>query len=498
MTTTRQALHKTWPANVSGCANDSQKMTHGYLILFSLLLFHLSSYCQITFEKTLGFPEDQYGNDVIQTSDSCYMVIGGQYDSYYQWPIMDYLMFKVDREGNLIWARDYYGCWGDTWGNALVETQDHGFVSCGRYQESDACLVLCQPDGDSVWSREYEFGEGYGEASGICQMSDGRIAFTGVTAGYSDVAALFVCQANLSGQKLWFRKFPEPGEDDVRGTDILQADDGNLVVCGYAGNTSILLKISQYGDSLWMQHYTDMNIQLHSLKQTEDQGFIACGLAYDTISTNWDFFLMKTDSGGNMEWRRVFGEDNKTEVAYDVEITADKGYIFCGQSFSHINYKRDLVLIRTDQNGDTLWTRTFGSPDLNEEAYGMDCTSDGGFIITGYKQVNDTLNNVYLIKTDDYGNATWIWEAPGQAIHPLQIFPNPNDGIFIVDAADIREPGILEVRDANGRRFFHSQVSANQDHQVVNLQPCIPGIYFVALKTYSETYAAKLLVISYF
>jgi hypothetical protein len=405
------------------------------------------------------------------------MVIGGQYDHYYQWPITDYMMFKVDNTGNLLWARSYLNAWGDTWGNALVETQDHGFVSCGRYQYSDACMILSQPDGDTVWTKQYEFGEGYGEASGICQMSDGRIAFTGVTAGYSDAAALFVCQSNLSGQKLWLRKFSWPGEGDVRGTDILQAQDGNLMVCGYLGNTSVLLKLSQFGDSLWMKRYEGFPSRLYSLKQCEDEGFVACGTISDSVSGSWDHFLVKTDSGGNLVWIKILGDSSKSELAYDLEITGDNGYIACGQSFSQVNYNRDVVLIRTDQNGDTLWTRTFGSPDLNEEAYGIDCTFDGGFIITGYKQVNDTTSNVYLIKTDGEGNATWIWEAPAQKALPLQIYPNPNRGVFTVDPGRIPGNGILEIRIASGVVVYSQAVGGSNGPIQIEPNTLKPGIY---------------------
>jgi hypothetical protein len=452
------------------------------VLLSALLLLACSLSGQVTFEKTLDNPLDQYGFDVIQASDSCYMMIGGQYDNYYQWPITDYMMFKVDRSGDLVWAKSYLNAWGDTWGNALAETQDHGFVSCGRYQDSDACIVLCQPDGDSIWSRQFELGDGYGEARGICQASDEGYAFTGVTAGYSNSAAIFVCKTDADGGQVWFKQFHEIGNNDACGTDILQAGDGSLVVCGFQGDTSVLINLSIDGDSVWMERYEDFPSRLYSLKQCEDEGFVACGTVYDSVSVSWDCFLIKTDSGGNQEWVKILGDIDKSELAYDVEITGDNGFIACGPSISHLNYNRDVLLIRTDQNGDTLWTRTFGSPDMNEEAYGIDCTFDGGFILTGYKQVNDTLNNVYLIKTDADGHLTWIWEGPMDKKFPLHIYPNPNHGIFTIDPANLYGNGVLEISNASGV-MVHSQVIGGLAKPMrIELYTLEPGIYHAVVR----------------
>lgn len=479
-------------------ATNSRLIIYGYHLQLCFLLLSFSSLCQVKFEKTLDSPLDQYGNDVIQSSDSCYMVIGGQYDHYYQWPITDYMMFKVNPAGNLLWTKSYQSAWGETRGNALVETIDQGIISCGRYQDSDACMILCQPDGDTIWTRQYEFGEGYGQALGICQTSDESFAFTGGMAAYSDEAAIIICSTDPAGQLSWVKQFRNSGNDEVFGTDILQAADGCLVVCGYEGYTSVLIKLSMEGDSLWMIRYEGLISSLNSIKQTVDGGYICCGLAADCAGTSWDYLLLKTDPDGNMEWNKVFGDDLRMETAYDVQIAADRGYVICGQSFSPEDYNRDAVLIRTNQDGDTLWTRTFGSPDLNEEAYGIDATFDGGYVITGYKMVNDTLSNVYLIKTDADGHTTWIWEGPVQKALPLQILPNPNHGVFKVGTEEISSKGELKVRDLKGSIIYKSYINGNAFQDQINLQPCSPGLYFATLKTESSLYTAKFLVIASF
>jgi hypothetical protein len=72
----------------------------------------------------------------------------------------------------------------------------------------------------------------------------------------------------------------------------------------------------------------------------------------------------------------------------------------------------DAWLIKTDANGNKVWDKTFGG-SYDDQAYSVQQTSDGGYILAGYtNSYGAGNNNVWLIKTDADGNAPAI-PTPG-------------------------------------------------------------------------------------
>ena len=87
-----------------------------------------------------------------------------------------------------------------------------------------------------------------------------------------------------------------------------------------------------------------------------------------------------------------------------VQQTVDGGYIVCSTHDSH------SYLIKTDGNGDSLWTKSYAFHD--EKFFSVEQTTDGGYIVCGYTNPANADPNVYLIKTDGNGNATSIFNIP--------------------------------------------------------------------------------------
>ena len=92
---------------------------------------------------------------------------------------------------------------------------------------------------------------------------------------------------------------------------------------------------------------------------------------------NW-----QTDENGNTIWEKTYG-DSTGEEGYSVQQTNDGGYIIVGYTDSFGSGEDDVWLIKTDENGDSLWTKTFGGSG-DEEGFSVDQTVDGGYIIAGY------------------------------------------------------------------------------------------------------------------
>ena len=105
-------------------------------------------------------------------------------------------------------------------------------------------------------------------------------------------------------------------------------------------------------------------------------------------------------------WTQVIGGDS-VDVGYDVEELWDGGFAVVGytKSISLTNY--DVLLLRTDSNGDTLWTKTYGGSE-DDFGYSIKLAEDGGFIIGGVtNSFGSGGSDFYLIKSDSLGSVNW-------------------------------------------------------------------------------------------
>ncbi|MCK4654798.1 MAG: PKD domain-containing protein [Candidatus Cloacimonetes bacterium] len=154
-------------------------------------------------------------------------------------------------------------------------------------------------------------------------------------------------------------------------------------------------------DTLWTRNLGG-NV-MNSMDNTSDGGYILAGST--GIHPYYSFYLVKTDENGYEEWNNTLSINNN-QFAQSIQQTMDDGYITVGYTEgTNLN----VWLVKTDEFGNIIWDEEYG--DENEFDIGNDVmqTEDGGYVITGLTDsYNVTERNVLLLKTDNIGNVEWV------------------------------------------------------------------------------------------
>jgi ABC-type dipeptide/oligopeptide/nickel transport system permease subunit len=171
----------------------------------------------------------------------------------------------------------------------------------------------------------------------------------------------------------------------------------------------------------WSRSFDSQNNDLgYAVQQTNDGGYIIVASTTPTGTEKTDIHLIKTDNNGQEQWSRTFsGQDEM--VGRSVQQTNDGGYIivgythlFPGKRVTIYDGSSTVYLIKTNENGQEQWSHSFSKQDVNFGWSVQQC-NDSGYIIVGTTgPTYPGKTNVYLIKTDSNGKEQWSRTFGGQ------------------------------------------------------------------------------------
>jgi hypothetical protein len=212
-------------------------------------------------------------------------------------------------------------------------------------------------------------------------------------------------------QASWWRTLGDSLADN--GYDVRQTSDGGYIIVGStvsfgAGITDVyLVKTNALGGEVWHGTWGDtMEDGGSSVRQTVDSGYIVAGYTGSYGAGGHDVYLVKTDAQGGTVWTRTYG-GTSGDAGNAVALTNDGGYIITGYTWSYGAGNADVYLVKTDAAGDTVWTRAYGGTS-GDEGYSVQQTYDGGYIVAGTtNSFGAGIADVYLIKTNASGDTVW-------------------------------------------------------------------------------------------
>ena len=207
---------------------------------------------------------------------------------------------------------------------------------------------------------------------------------------------------------------------------------GGFILAGssqsYGGvQDGLIIKTSDSGDSLWSQTFGGAGWdEIYSVDPTDDGGFILGGYTGSYGAGAFDFWMIKTDAGGNQTWMQTFGQATVGEFATSVLQTSDGGYLISGFMGDFSPTNTYFWVIKTDANGDSLWS---AQPALGQ-CFAMRETTDGGVILIGIDQEGGN-GNARVIKLRVSGATDWIRDIGGDAEDLGSVIEQTQDGGYV-------------------------------------------------------------------
>ncbi len=324
---------------------------------------------------------------------------------------------------NAGWMKTY-GWEGYESGECLQITSDNGYIVAG-YADEGIWVLKMDQQGDTIWTLRYDAKFGYS----VRETNDGGYIVTGMSSGNGDVVLL---KLDSDGNVNWVKFYGE--EDGTEwGKCVRQTSDGGYIITGMSVREGLLLlKTDAIGDMSWLHYYAGANSQGYCVELTPDNGYIVTGHVDGCL------WLFETDVNGDTIWTRRYRGETGEESGRCVRSTRDNGYIVVGHAASFGSGYTDPWLVKTDSLGNTLWTNVFESEGIGfNEANCVQQTVDGGYIIAAGKQYGSTGDvDAWLIKTDEKGDTLWtrLWgmgDGMGD-IDRIKYLQQTEDGGYII------------------------------------------------------------------
>jgi hypothetical protein len=262
----------------------------------------------------------------------------------------------------MIWNHTY-GARAQDQATVVVRTSDGGYALAG-YTDSygagsnDFWLIKTDASGIALWNKTYG-GTGDDEAYSLVQTGDGGYALAGYTGSYgSGMDDFWLVKMDSSGNLVWSRTYG--GTQDDEASSVIQTSDGGYTLAGYTNSSGAggydfwLVKTSADGTTQWNYTYGDAGDEFASaVVQTSDGGYALTGPTDSYGAGDFDFWLVKTDASGNMQWDKTYGGSGDDE-SFAVILTNDGGYALAGIMSSYGAGEYDGWLVKTDSSGNTV------------------------------------------------------------------------------------------------------------------------------------------------
>ncbi|MEJ6801379.1 MAG: T9SS type A sorting domain-containing protein [Crocinitomicaceae bacterium] len=450
------------------------------LHLILLLLFSSSISRAQTDTFTHGGNDDDIGYCFALNNIGGYILAGSErtaIDSSEQFSIVN-----IDGKGNIVWKKTYGGIHHDI-AEHIEQTTDGGYIVAGNkwdggFARLDGYMMKLNQEGEVEWTK-YHGGSSREEIFSVKQTMDGGYAICGYTNSDTifSFGQMYIVKTDNLGNEEWRNYVGGPGKDYA--FDIIETSDGSFVVTGvYAGfhrystfefththSDMLVAKLDANGNELWANTYGGIENELsYQVKEADDQGYYVIGSTQSSGNGSFDMNLIKLNENGTELWSKTYGNSG-FEYGKSIDLSED-GFIYLtgSASMDTLTYQTDVIVIKTDLLGNEIWSITLGG---NKSDCGnfIRATEDGGCAIIGNsKSFGAGDDDIYFVKLSKNG---LLEPLSGSEENNMFIYPNPavdNISFYIQEGQECLDYN-YEIFDERGRLIY----ALEKNTKLVNL-----------------------------
>ncbi|MGD1844364.1 MAG: T9SS type A sorting domain-containing protein [Salibacteraceae bacterium] len=441
----------------------------------------------------------------------------------------DWFLSLVDPSGSIIWTHSY-GYTYDEYAQQVYQTSDDGFLLVGSTESfttstpngtiSAAYVVKTDPLGQVQWARwiggDASAGAGIDVGLAGIEASNGEFYITGRMSSYGNPAPVsddvFLARINPTGGLVSLHTYGHPNLNNDEGADIMQGSNGNLFI----GSTirlnptpdgkPAIIEVDLLGNLVASDAFTGNNDQtgtIHSIQFGNSTGSVMLGgRTTDYGNGNYEYFLVEADASKTTVLLNKSYGNTEEELFSHMEWTPNGNIVHAGHSKSYPNPRHDweVYLVKTDEQGDQddqcptedafdklfnftmdtalVWSPGSGTDDTNQFTHhlpndvlmaydticgfpappadtGMGyqlayksslnffpediCSTPSGYAITGYINATSGDEEVFILNADPNGNTIWSRSygknypggAPGTDDHGRSNLPTTDNGFVV-------------------------------------------------------------------
>jgi hypothetical protein len=438
------------------------------LLIGTLLSTVLPASAIRRWERYYNWDYNEQGRSIIQTPDSCLVVVGET--TSYGPGVPDhnnFYMIKLDPSGEMIW-RKTYGTDLEEAATAVDQSADGGFIIAGYHTisptDDDFMAVRTDGAGNMIWTQKYGRPGWWDDCMSAQACRTGGYVFAGVTARYGTPGDVYVVRANSRGDIVWSMYWGASFADE-KPYSIQETTDGGFIVgitkimVGSVIRYICLLKLNAFGQIDWVQTYPGSSWCM-SARQTDDGGYIIAGGVLPQGSYYGDIYVLKVNASGVQQWKVQWGGFNGSDCAYSACQMTDGSYVVGGITQADVLSHWKLFGMRIDRKGHVIWTRTYGGR-YDEMGWAGTATMDGGAAFCGGENDWGPGAGIYVVKIDRDGNDHGLADPPMQ---PLRVsgmkptFPNPFRAYVSIPGAEADRFVVYDVLGRQAGQYGGSRV----------------------------------------
>ncbi len=455
-----------------------------------------------------------FGTTLAQAADGS-VFLAGESSSYSDRTYNDGLLIKANSKGRAYWltAIDL----GDGASNTIrgvAPLADGGCLVVGNYLPKTATngylseytpyFARIDAMGKLLWHKKFRpYGDQYGAwVSGIINTSDGNALLF----GYSESefgSDQYYQKITANGDLIWSTTESINGSA-FRPSKALSTPDGGFVFVGTNESTVLdfgiyLEKIDANGNKVWSQGHNPVEgIYFGSAAPAPDGGYMVMGYTqWEADSNNYVTtpLFAKFTSEGMFEWEKmpIVGPLQSART-YNIVPDPTGGYFVTGEiNVDTTSYDGDILLLKIDDNADTLWWRNYGARNT-EWAEDLLLTSTNEVILWGFNQSRPPLYNLQcvLVQTDLQGNVPTTNPNPLPPTNQAIVLPNPaSDFAQVILLNEQTGPFRWQLQRISGE--LAQQGISSGPTFYINLEGLAAGVYLLTFP--DENIPAKKVVV---